>query len=198
MIYRRSDASRPTREKKENERQTQSDRLPGARGVRGFGSVGMLKGRCADRTESSNTTINYVYNGIYDISNIPEETLSGEMPVTEIETDTNGETYIVVEQPVQTVQDGIESPRTTLKSGGRISETSGAAMSSRSASPFRGGATMADMFAILEARGRFVQRADEHRGQHRFQLFPARRRAGQDRQSFCARGIYTRGHIYIC
>ena len=53
--------------------------------------------------ESSNTTINYVYNGIYDISNIPEETLSGEMPVTEIETDTNGETYIVVEQPVQTV-----------------------------------------------------------------------------------------------
>ena len=51
--------------------------------------------------ESSNTTINYVYNGIYDISNIPEETLSGEMPVTEIETDTNGETYIVVEQPVQ-------------------------------------------------------------------------------------------------
>ena len=34
--------------------------------------------------ESSNTTINYVYNGIYDISNIPEETLSGEMPVTEI------------------------------------------------------------------------------------------------------------------
>lgn len=33
--------------------------------------------------ESSNTTINYVYNGIYDISNIPEETLSGEMPVTE-------------------------------------------------------------------------------------------------------------------
>ena len=38
--------------------------------------------------ESSNTTINYVYNGIYDISNIPEETLSGEMPVTEIETDT--------------------------------------------------------------------------------------------------------------
>ena len=37
--------------------------------------------------ESSNTTINYVYNGIYDISNIPEETLSGEMPVTEIETD---------------------------------------------------------------------------------------------------------------
>ena len=73
--------------------------------------------------ESSNTTINYVYNGIYDISNIPEETLSGEMPVTEIETDTNGETYIVVEQPVQTVQDGIESPRTTLKSGGRISET---------------------------------------------------------------------------
>ena len=44
--------------------------------------------------ESSNTTINYVYNGIYDISNIPEETLSGEMPVTEIETDTNGETYI--------------------------------------------------------------------------------------------------------
>ena len=60
--------------------------------------------------ESSNTTINYVYNGIYDISNIPEETLSGEMPVTEIETDTNGETYIVVEQPVQTIQDGNESP----------------------------------------------------------------------------------------
>ena len=52
--------------------------------------------------ESSNTTINYVYNGIYDISNIPEETLSGEMPVTEIETE---------------------------------------------------GATMADMFAILEAKG---------------------------------------------
>ena len=34
--------------------------------------------------ESSNTTINYVYNGIYDISNIPEETLSGEMPVRPI------------------------------------------------------------------------------------------------------------------
>ena len=132
--------------------------------------------------ESSNTTINYVYNGIYDISNIPEETLSGEMPVTEIETDTNGETYIVVEQPVQTVQDGIESPRTTLKSGGKISETS----------------ERRNVESVSVTLPEGVQRADEHRGQHRFQLFSARRRAGQDRQSVCARGIYTRGHIYIC
>lgn len=149
--------------------------------------------------ESSSTTINYVYNGIYDISNIPEETLSGEMPVTEIETDTNGETYIVVEQPVQTVQDGIESPRTTLKNDVRISETAERRNVESVSVTLPEGATMADMFAILEAKGgRFVQRADEHRGQHRFQLFSARRRAGQDRQSFCARGIYTRGHIYIC
>ena len=103
--------------------------------------------------ESSNTTINYVYNGIYDISNIPEETLSGEMPVTEIETDTNGETYIVVEQPVQTVQDGIESPRTTLKSGGRISETSERRNVESVSVTLPEGATMADMFAILEAKG---------------------------------------------
>ena len=103
--------------------------------------------------ESSNTTINYVYNGIYDISNIPEETLSGEMPVTEIETDTNGETYIVVEQPVQTVQDGIESPRTTLKSGGRISETAERRNVESVSVTLPEGATMADMFAILEAKG---------------------------------------------
>lgn len=103
--------------------------------------------------ESSNTTINYVYNGIYDISNIPEETLSGEMPVTEIETDTNGETYIVVEQPVQTVQDGIESPRTTLKSGGIISETSERRNVESVSVTLPEGATMADMFAILEAKG---------------------------------------------
>ena len=103
--------------------------------------------------ESSNTTINYVYNGTYDISNIPEETLSGEMPVTEIETDTNGETYIVVEQPVQTVQDGIESPRTTLRNGDKISETSERHNVESVSVTLPEGATMADMFAILEAKG---------------------------------------------
>ena len=103
--------------------------------------------------ESSNTTINYVYNGIYDISNIPEETLSGEMPVTEIETDTNGETYIVVEQPVQTVQDGNESPHTTLKNGVRISETAERRNVESVSVTLPEGATMADMFAILEAKG---------------------------------------------
>ena len=42
--------------------------------------------------ESSNT-INYVYNGIYDISNILRKLSARGLPVTEIETDTNGEIY---------------------------------------------------------------------------------------------------------
>ena len=104
--------------------------------------------------ENSNTTINYVYNGTYDISNIPEETLSGETPVTEIETDTNGETYIVVEQPAQTVQDGAEQPRTTLRNGGKIiSEVSEHRNVESVSVTLPEGATMADMFAILEAEG---------------------------------------------
>lgn len=104
--------------------------------------------------ESGNTTINYVYNGTYDISNLPETPLSGEQPITEIETDASGETYIVVEQPAQSSGDGVEQPRTTLKNNGRISESSEYNNNVESVSvTLPEGATMADMFAILEAKG---------------------------------------------
>ena len=53
---------------------------------------------------------------------------------------------------MQTIQDGNESPRTTLKSGGRINETAERRNVESVSVTLPEGATMADMFAILEAK----------------------------------------------
>lgn len=105
-------------------------------------------------TESGNTTVNYVYSGTYNLSNIPEEPSAGDEQTTGPEKSTAGKTQTAVEQPVQTVQSSGERPNTTLKGGSKVSEASSRHEKVESVSvTLPDGATMADMFAILEMKG---------------------------------------------
>ncbi len=105
-------------------------------------------------TESGNTTVNYVYSGTYNLSNIPEEPSAGDEQTTGTEKSTAGKTQTAVEQPVQTVQSSGERPNTTLKGGSKVSEASSRHEKVESVSvTLPDGATMADMFAILEMKG---------------------------------------------
>lgn len=91
--------------------------------VSGLWSCARDTGRVPE-TESGNTTVNYVYSGTYNLSNIPEEPSAGDEQTTGPAKSTAGKTQTAVEQPVQTVQSSGERPNTTLKGGIKVSEAS--------------------------------------------------------------------------
>lgn len=104
-----------------------------------------------ETTEPESTTYNYIYSGTFDFSTTDEGLLAEEETVTEIEAAQNGETVIAV-KPVNPVQDTAKNEHST-QSQTKQYDTLTYNQNKSVSVALPDGATMADMFAILDANG---------------------------------------------
>lgn len=104
-----------------------------------------------ETTEPESTTYNYIYSGTFNFSTTDDSQLAQEETVTEFETVQNGETVIAVKPatPTQDVQKSENSTQAQTKYYDALTYNQNKSVSVA----LPDGATMADMFAILDANG---------------------------------------------
>lgn len=107
-----------------------------------------------ETTETESTTYNYIYSGTFNFSTTEDGQRTQEETVTEIETVKNGETVIAVRpvKPADTTsaaQNNDNSTQTPTKEQDALTYNQNKSVSVA----LPDGATMADMFAILDANG---------------------------------------------
>lgn len=125
-----------------------------------FGLCSCAQGDDDTQTSSESTTYNYIYNGTVDVSGPGIGTNVGETAAeteTEIRIDTNGETVVVV-VPQQSGEEPatVPNPENDYRQGYAVKTDSDVLSSAASKSvsvTIPDGATMADIFAILDANG---------------------------------------------